>query len=379
MPYQEKFAVEQFIGKYEENVDYNIGETCCDSMSLNELEELTGEKFELDYDRKLTYGSILGSAELRTLIAKIHSSEDVSLTKDNVLLTNGTIGANFLTFYTLIGPGDHVICVSPTYQQLRSVPHMFGAEVELLNLKAKDNYIPNIKELESMIKEHTKCIVLNNPNNPLGSVIPTSKLAEIVKLAEKNNINVMCDEVYSPLFHSCEAPKSICQMSASGIVTGSMSKSYSAAGVRLGWIVSQDIHFLQEAASRRDYNMISVSMVDDAISQYILKHRETVLKRNYKLCQENLATLGKYIEAEQDKFSFVHQPQGGSVCLVRIKGIYDTHEFASKLATDFRVLCAPGECFDAPGTVRVGYANSKENLLQGLKLLSEAYAKWTSV
>ncbi|SCV04775.1 LAME_0H21132g1_1 [Lachancea meyersii CBS 8951] len=345
MPSQEHFAIERFMDEYEENVDFNVAETCCHSLTLNELHKLCDEKFELNYDKRLTYGSICGSPELRSLIAKIHSSQNVQLTKENVLITNGAIAANFLVSYALAGPGDHVICVAPTYQQLSSVPRMFGADVDILCLKEVDGYLPHIAELTAMIKPNTKLIVLNNPNNPLGSVIPTDLLEKIATVADDRNITVLCDEVYSPLFHSCGQPKSFVQLSARGIVTGSMSKAYSAAGVRLGWIVSRDTKFLEQAASRRDYNTISVSMVDDEIAHYILRNRDAVLKRNYTLCTENLATLKDFVKSSNGKFSFVHEPEGGSVCLIRVSGIEDTEAFARSLATHYKVLFAPVEVF----------------------------------
>ncbi|SCU89895.1 LADA_0F00408g1_1 [Lachancea dasiensis] len=373
MPAQEDFSVEQFMDKYEEHVEYNVGETCCYSLSFEELKDLTGEKFEFDNNKRLTYGSIRGSPQLRSLIAEIHSNERVQLTQDNVLITNGAIGANFLVHYAVAGPGDHVICVAPTYQQLSSVPKMFGAEVDLLRLKAKDGFLPNLGELKNMVKSNTKLIVINNPNNPLGSVIPMELLQQIAAFAEENGIRVLSDEVYSPLFHSCEQPKSMCQISASGVTTGSMSKAYSAAGVRLGWIVSQDLRFLETAASRRDYNTISVSMIDDAVACYILKNRKAVLDRNLALCTENLGILSDFIKNSEGRFSFVHEPQGGSVCLLQVNGVKDTERFTGVLATQYKVLCAPGECFDVPGTIRIGYGNSKPELVKALELLTKAY------
>ncbi|CEP61062.1 uncharacterized protein LALA0_S02e05886g [Lachancea lanzarotensis] len=373
MPAQEDFLVEQFMDKYEEDVVYNVGETCCYSLSLNELEELSGEKFEFDYDKRFTYGSIRGTKQLRSLIAEIHSNDEVHLTEKNVLITNGAIGANFLIHYAVAGPGDHVICVAPTYQQLNSVPQMFGAEVELLQLKATDDYLPNFLELKSMLKDNTKLIVLNNPNNPLGSVIPTELLAQIVALADEAGIRVLNDEVYSPLFYSCEQPKSLCQLSTTGITTGSMSKAYAAAGLRLGWIVTQDLDFLETASSRRDYNTISVSMVDDAIASYILRNRQAVLDRNSTLCRENLAILKEFVENSDGKFTFLNEPKGGSVCLLRLNGIKDTEKFAATLATQFKVLAAPGECFGIPGTIRIGVGNSKAEMVAALPLIGEAY------
>ncbi|SCU92713.1 LAFA_0F12376g1_1 [Lachancea sp. 'fantastica'] len=373
MPAQEDFLVEQFMDKYEDNAVYNVGETCCYSLSLGELAEITGEKFEFDYEKRLTYGSIRGTQQLRSLIAEIHSNDEVHLSEKNVLITNGAIGANFLVNYAVAGPGDHVICVAPTYQQLNSVPQMFGAEVDLLQLEAADDYLPNLSKLRSMLKPNTKLIVLNNPNNPLGSVIPTEMLAQIAALADEAGVRVLNDEVYSPLFHSCEQPKSICQLSSTGITTGSMSKSYSAAGIRLGWIITQDLDFIETAASRRDYNTISVSMVDDAISCYILRNRQAVLDRNLALCKGNLDILKEFVEGSEGKFTLVNDPKGGSVCLLRINGMTDTETFAATLARQFKVLAAPGECFGIPGTLRIGYGNSRAELVKALELINVAY------
>ncbi|KAL6940468.1 hypothetical protein ACO0QE_004369 [Hanseniaspora vineae] len=370
MPYQEKFEVEEYMDEYETSIEYNLAETCCYSMSLNDVEKVSGEKFELDYDTRFTYGAIDGSEPLRELIAGLYSNEDVEITKDNVLITNGAIGANFLTYYTLFGKGDHVICVAPTYQQLFSVPKMFGADVDLLHLKKEDGFVPSLDELTKLIKENTKAIILNSPNNPLGSVIGTDLLQKINGIAESHGITVLCDEVYRPLFHSVEdAPKSIVQLSSKGISTGSMSKAFAFAGVRLGWIVSQDLEFLKAAKARRHYNTISVSMIDDQLSQYVLRNKEAVLQRNNQLCSTNLAYLKQWVS--ESKFAeFYNVPQGGSVCLIKFNGIPDTYQFTCWLAKMKKVLLVPGETFQCPGTVRLGYANSYKELVKGLDILT---------
>ena len=370
MPYQEKFEVEDFMDEYETLIEYNLGETCCYSLSLNEVEKISGEKFEFDFDTRFTYGVIDGTEPLRELIAGLYSNQDVKFTKDNVLLTNGAIGANFLTYYTLFGKGDHVICVSPTYQQLFSVPKMFGADVELLHLRKENGFVPSLDEFAKLIRNNTKAIILNNPNNPLGTVIDTASLQQIEEMAERHGITVICDEVYRPLFHSIEqTPKSIVQLSSKGISTGSMSKAFAFAGVRLGWIVTQDLEFLKAAKSKRHYNTISVSIADDQISQYVLRNKEPVLQRNNQLCLTNLAYLKQWL-SKNNFAEFYNVPQGGSVCLLKFKGISDTYHFSCWLAKSKRVLLVPGETFECPGTVRLGYANSYEELVKGLDILS---------
>lgn len=102
----------------------------------------------------MKYGAIRGSQELREHIASFYSSETGErLTVDNVLITEGAIGANFLVLYTFVGPGDHVSCVYPTYQQLYAAPAGLGAETTLWRLHKENGYVPDITELESLVKE----------------------------------------------------------------------------------------------------------------------------------------------------------------------------------------------------------------------------------
>ena len=377
MPYQEDFAVEQFMDAYETKAKYNLGETCCYSLSLDDIEKLSGNKFKLDRSMRLTYRDIKGSDELRTQIAALY---DGNLNLDNVLVSNGAIASNYLLYYTLVGKGDHVICVDPTYSQLYSVPDMFGAEVDLLKLTKEDGYIPNLDTLSGMIKENTKLIIINNPNNPLGSVIPNNVMKQICQLCEKHDIYLHSDEVYRPMFHSLgpnfEVPESACSLYSKAIVTCSMSKAYSVAGIRLGWMITADKQVLRDAASRRDYNTISVSVIDDRIAQYVLKNADNVIARNMRLCKENYQYLTEFIDKHQNDFEYVATPQGGTVCLLRIKNIKNTYDFAAYLANEFNVLAVPGEAFNFPGTLRIGYGNSKDDLINGLPLLKKANDLW---
>jgi len=159
------------MDKYETTPEVlNIAETCAASISIDDLVALCEDPNippPLQTSKKLTYGQIRGSDALRGRLASLYSTRVPSpLSPDNILITPGAIAANFLLLYTLIGPGDHVICVHPTYQQLYAVPESLGAEVSLWKLKKEKKYIPDVEELESLVKENTKMIIINNPNNP---------------------------------------------------------------------------------------------------------------------------------------------------------------------------------------------------------------------
>jgi aspartate/methionine/tyrosine aminotransferase len=153
----ERFEVEQWMDTYETTPGVlNIAETCVESVSIDELVQLSNDKatIPLQTSAVLTYGAIRGSSTLRERIASLYEGKQLS--SDNVLITQGAIAANFLVFYGLVGPGDHVICVYPTYQQLFSVPESLGAEVSLWRLRPEHGFMPDMGELEQLVQANTK-------------------------------------------------------------------------------------------------------------------------------------------------------------------------------------------------------------------------------
>lgn len=138
----------------------NIAETCAASISVDELAQLStdgGAVSPLKTSTRLTYGAIRGSLPLRERVAALCSGDGSEpLTADDVLITPGAIHANFLLLYTLLGPGDHVVCVYPTYQQLYGVPESLGAEVSLWRLREEKQFVPDVAELASLVKDNTK-------------------------------------------------------------------------------------------------------------------------------------------------------------------------------------------------------------------------------
>ena len=134
------FAVEAWMNKYEEGAQYNIAETCVDSVSVDELFEIAGEdrqKFLDDFcKRRLTYGSIEGAPAFKEGICKVYKT----IKPEDIVTTHGASGANHHVFYSLINPGDRVIAMMPSYQQMYSIPEAYGAEVVLVHLK-EENYL----------------------------------------------------------------------------------------------------------------------------------------------------------------------------------------------------------------------------------------------
>ncbi|KAK6460227.1 aspartate aminotransferase [Scheffersomyces coipomensis] len=394
---QDDFGVEQFMDKYETNITNNMGETCSESISISQLIDLIYDNndavdvthkdaqrtkiIDAVLNSKLTYGHIRGSPELKSAISVLYNQDSplVPITEENIVITNGAIGGNFLTFYSIVNPNDKIIVVSPTYQQLSSVPGVFSQSQDNIipfKLDFDQGFLPDLDLLQQLIKKHfPKLLVINNPNNPTGVVWKDEIIREIVSICQEKDIWIMCDEVYRPLYHSIEEkdkPKSIVNYGYNKTIsTGSASKAFSLAGLRIGWIVTRNNALINDLFSKRDYNTISISMIDDILATFALQNYKIILRRNFELCLNNLEELEKFIINSDGLFSWV-KPNGGTTCFIKIniKNV-DTFKLCSDLA-EHGTLCVPGEVFDNnQGFVRIGFGNSGTDIVNGISQLDK--------
>ncbi|MCW3980685.1 MAG: aminotransferase class I/II-fold pyridoxal phosphate-dependent enzyme [Candidatus Bathyarchaeota archaeon] len=358
----EPFLVEQFMNSFEKSARLNLAETCVDPFTLQEFLDFVGESdFLTDLgNMKLTYGAIEGSEDLRAGLARLYSSLD----SRNILVCGGAIGANFLVFYSLVEPGDTVISVFPAYQQLYSVAKSFGANVKLLPLREKNSWLPEINELSDLLDDKTKLIVINNPHNPTGSLIESDLLEEICALAEHRGIYILSDESYRGLFVDPAgfAPSAV-DISENAIATGSFSKPFSLAGLRLGWIAAKK-EVIEECMLHRDYTTISQSMIADALASIAVKHVEKIFARSIRILRLNHLTMSRWIK-EEGTMSWI-PPRGGSSAFLRYSFNMPSKELCHQLLKKKGVLIVPGCCFGTEGFFRVGYGCRTETLNAGL-------------
>lgn len=377
------------MDKYETTAKYNIAETCAASISIDDLINLSENKSrsqdELAFTKtKLTYGEIRGSEKLRKNLSSLYSARAAGLTPEGILITNGAIAANFLVLFTFVGPGDHVICQYPTYEQLYQVPTSLGAQVDLWKMDPTNKWKLNMEELKNMVTDKTKLIILNNPNNPTGQIISKPELEEIVELAKEKDIMILCDEVYRPIFHSIspssdDFPPSAINMGYEKVlVTGSFSKAYSLAGIRTGWIASKHQPLIDQLAATRDYTTISVSQLDQVIAAEAISDRcvHALLSRNIQLAKSNLALLSNFIDAHTWACSWI-KPIAGTTCMVKFHKmgrLIDDEAFCATLQEKTGVMFVPGsKCFgggkDFKGHVRIGFVQETQVLRDALDAL----------
>ena len=364
------FKVERWMDDYETKCTYNLAETCIDSLTVREIVEMAG----LDVaaymnelaDTRLTYSHINGSPELLDGIASLYS--DV-IKPEHIIPMHGAIGANYHILMTLIDPTDNMISVMPTYQQHYSIPESIGAEVRILNLNLENHFLPDIEKLKELVGENTKVITMNSPNNPSGSLIPKDVMEQVIEVAKSVDAYVLCDEVYRGISEDGSYMYSVADLYEKGISVGSMSKCWSMAGVRLGWIVTRDMNLIRRCHERRDYDTISCAVIDDKLAALALANKDKIIARNREILNTNRQILDDWVNATPEVY--YQKPVAGTTALVYYKKDIPSRELCARLLEETGVLFTPGECFEMEGSVRIGYAFDSKVLQKGLDLFAD--------
>ncbi|KAJ5287298.1 aspartate aminotransferase [Penicillium angulare] len=382
------FVIDNWVRQFKHLASTTFHDTCVQPLSLQELSQFQASDSSLSPINNLnplSYGAVLGNPSLREKILSLYSKDSVEpIDKLSLTVTQGAISANFLVLDTLLGPGDHVICQYPTYQQLYEVPRRAGTDVSLWRTNEEKKWIPNTDDLSSLVKENTKMIIINNPNNPTGASIPLAVLEEIISFAAQRNIIVFSDEVFRPLFHDqfAENPPSIMYFAdvyKNIIATSSLSKAYSLPGIRVGWVITPNPDLLNPVILARDYASLSVSQVDQDIATYALDKsvRSKILQRSLAICKRNIDALERFITLHADRLRWI-KPSGASSAFVQVidpraGGPVDDKLFCERIIQESGLLIIPGGLafgtegeLDFKGYMRVGFVCSAEKFEQAL-------------
>jgi len=184
----EIFEMERAQSLWENRVKYNLTESGVHPYTLEEF--LRSDEIEKLLSIRLGYGQTNGSEELREAISRLYPGTNL----DNVLVTNGSAEANFITIWQNLKPEDELILMLPNYMQIWGLARSFGIKVRPFHLREELKWGPDLEELKSLISPRTKMIAVCNPNNPTGAVLSDSEMKEIARLAEEADAWIYSDE-----------------------------------------------------------------------------------------------------------------------------------------------------------------------------------------
>lgn len=221
-----------------------------------------------------------------------------------------------------------------------------------------------MEEVERKISHKTKCIVLNFPNNPTGSLLSESELEVIVKRARECGAYIFSDEVYRLLeIDEKRRLPAVCDIYERGISLSVMSKAFGLGGLRVGWLASKDESLLEQINGVKHYLSICNSALSEIIAMIALKAKKRILARALAILRENYPLLQEFFKRHQSLFSFI-EPEGGCIAFPKLlQG--DADLFCRSVLEKKGVLLLPGSAYAMKGGYfRIGFgrANFKEAL-----------------
>ena len=359
-----RFLTEEWMNDYEQQAKYNLTDTSCESLTMQDLLQFDPKALE---NITLDYGWITGLPELRKEVLSLYQNQD-----DNTLaFTHGGLQANELAMNLVLNPKDHIITIHPGYQQFRDYPRFLGCEASEVSLDPTDWSLP-LDQVEKAIQSNTKMIIFANPSNPTGTWLDQSQLEQLIALCQAKNIWILVDEVYrNPL--CMEQEVAISDLYDKGISTSSLSKVYGAAGLRFGWIKANP-QLIARVHSMRDHMLISTGPLVERMALVVLKNRKEIIERVQEVVQDNKQTITEWLK--QTPYYKLVMPQKGTVSFLQLPGGVDSTRFAIDLLNETGIFFVPGSTFEMEGYVRLGLAKKHQNLKETLTLLDGFTKKW---
>ena len=358
------FKLERFFAKYEFKAPYLLSSSDCETFTIQEILDLEEKRDESFRAVPLGYRETQGGRALREAITTLYET----LEKNQILAFTGAEEGIFVFMNACFSPGDHIIVQHPAYQSLYELPRSIGCRISKWKIKdGSESWELNLNDLNQLITPNTKAIVINFPHNPTGAMIKTEQLEKIIEIAKSHNLYLFSDEVYRFLeYNPDDRLPTVADLYEKGLSLGVMSKSFGLAGLRIGWIGSQNTKILHKMMKFKDYTTICNSAPSEWLSTLALQHKEILLSRNLDIIRKNLILLDHFFEKYCNLFEW-HRPTAGSIGLVKILIDQRADEFCLDVVEAVGVLLVPATEFDFHNQYfRIGFgrANLPEALVK---------------
>ncbi len=333
------FATEHFYAKYEFNTPYQLCNSDCETITVDELLQMAGVPIEKFGHLSLGYTESSGNPQLRESIAIAYQGINV----DEVIMLGTPVEGIYLVARAALNPGDEVIVLTPAYDALINMfEHVIGSG----NTKRWE-FVPgelhwelNFDQLTPLISPKTKMIVVNFPHNPTGYLPTQEQLDQLVDIVEQNNLILFCDEMYFGLFHSgTPAIKSAAELTNRAIVLSGLSKTYGLPGLRTGWLIVHDEELRENIVNWKFYTSICPPAPSEFLAMAAWKVRHQLRKRSISQIEHNLQIVEEFFQRWPELFTW-RRPTAGSTALVGMH-VPSVTKFATQLAEQAGILIQP--------------------------------------
>jgi aspartate aminotransferase len=326
------------------------------------------------------YGPTGGLPELRdTIAAYVSRTRGISVSSENVCVVPGGKPIMFFAMMALIDAGDEVIYPDPSFPIYESMIRFMGATPVPIPLLESRGFSFDLDVLASRLSDKTRLVILNSPANPTGGIIPKEDLKRMADLLRPQDLIILSDEIYSRIWYETE-PSSITGfegMVEKTIILDGFSKTYSMTGWRLGYGVMPT--WLADAV-----NLLTVN--SNSCTASFTQRAGIAALEGPQECVT--AMVGEFRRRRDTMVSALNDvpgfrcsvPAGAFYAFPNITGTGLTaQELADRLLNDVGVACLSGTAFGAHGAgyLRFSYANSLDNIREGVSRIHGMSSLWT--
>jgi len=323
-----------------------------------------------------------GLPELRAAIAeKTRRDSRFEVEPSQVVVTNGGKHALFNAFLTIVDEGDEVLLPAPYWVSYPEMITLAGGRSVPISTTQETGFRVSIEQLEAALTERTKVLVFVSPSNPTGAVYPPDEVEAIGRWAADNDLWVITDEIYEHLVYGdarfTSLPAAVPGITERCIVVNGVAKTYAMTGWRVGWLIAPP-DVVKAASSLQSHATSNVSNVSQAAALAAVSGDLTAVTQMRDAFDRRRQTMTKMLN-EIDGIT-CYEPEGAFYCFPSVEGVYGRKiggrtietatDFAEAILEEVKVAVVPGEGFGAPGYVRLSYALSDDDLVEGVERLA---------
>lgn len=350
-------------------------------------------KQEANFLKSFQYSPVAGFPELRDKI-KSWSSEQrrVSLNDKDVIISSGAKHVISNVLCSLINPGDEVIIIAPYWVSYPAMINLFGGVVKVVNSDFYDHYCPDIDGVKAAITNKTKAIIVNSPNNPVGTVYKNEWMNSFASLMKDHpNINLISDEIYKELNYYDPEPSYFYQSEPElldrTIIISGISKIMASTGLRIGWAIGPKSFIKKVSTLQGQTTSGASSLVQLALLNYDFSLLDNYLDPIKNHLRKNANTLRDKLR-ENNLAHKWYQVDGAFYYLLDLRNLPimdyfksgdDLGDYAAdvcqKILADAGVAMVPGSDFGAPNTARLSLVANNDVFSEAIQKIIECVLK----
>ncbi len=342
----------------------------------------------LSIDPVIAYSPSAGTPQYLAALCRYYATVGLHIDPQNIVATTGGSEAVFFAFLCLAEPGDEVIVAEPFYTNYNSFAAMTGVKLVPVRSRGEEGFhLPARSAFEAVLTKRTRFVLLCNPNNPTGTVYTREEVERVAGFCRDHDLFFVSDEVYREFVYDGLVATSALDLAGFEdrvVVVDSLSKRFSACGIRLGCLVSRNADLIA-AATRAAQGRLS----PPGLAQVLALGMSEIGADYYATVRTEYQRRRDVIYEELSKLPdvFLRRPEGAFYVVARLP-VKDSDDFARFLLEDFSfedetVMVAPAAGFYAtPGLgtneVRMAYVLNRDDLRRSIRILGEglkAYAR----